>query len=183
LKYLISCALPEGQALYTVVDGVRYDFPGTLGLAPKWADQGLMPSEQRWVSACIFALTNVLGRHIRPSLRAMPAIVPGLDTTSQEEKEYSIYEGDFFGNLFLPEAVAYACRGARSTEENSDPILKLRLCTAASGKTTPSGKAVSVCDFIINDQCGQPGSHTIDGVEYKEVIRVYLKPGLGSVQP
>src|SRR5262247_3302287 len=36
LKYVVSCALDDGDGFSMRIDGMNYDFPGQLGLAPQW---------------------------------------------------------------------------------------------------------------------------------------------------
>src|SRR5262245_53479619 len=36
LKYVVSCALEDHDELTMRIDGHRYKFPGSLGLAPEW---------------------------------------------------------------------------------------------------------------------------------------------------
>src|SRR5438876_30006 len=55
LKYVVSCALPDGAGVTVKVDGTTYQFPGSIGLAPDWGrpDGSCDGSCQRWVSACV----------------------------------------------------------------------------------------------------------------------------------
>src|SRR5262245_41526408 len=57
LKYVVSCALDDGQSVTLSVDGQRYVFPGSLGLAPEWGERrgSCDDSCQRWVSGCVLA--------------------------------------------------------------------------------------------------------------------------------
>src|SRR5262249_53524270 len=64
LTYLVRCALPAELALYTDQDGTRFTFPGGLGLAPRWVDEAMTPSEERWVSACLLAHVNAVGTSV-----------------------------------------------------------------------------------------------------------------------
>jgi hypothetical protein len=58
LKYLVRCALPAEVALYADIEGERFTFPGSIGLAPRWLTEAMTPSEERWVSACLLAHVN-----------------------------------------------------------------------------------------------------------------------------
>src|SRR4051795_3658836 len=51
LKYVVSCALDEDDSVSFRVDGTKYVFPGSLGLAPDWGNNhGSCDGEcQRWV--------------------------------------------------------------------------------------------------------------------------------------
>jgi len=181
LKYLVSCALPEGTSVYTHFKGKRYNFHGELGLAPQWLHDGMDTTSQRWVSGCILARTNYFGQHIRISMRADTHVSDALDTVPEEIRDYPLYEGGFFGNIFSENPVAYTCLGERSEKDNANPILGWRICTKDSGETLPTGEKLSMCDFIITGACSDPKNLTVGGESYKEVIKVYLKPGLSSL--
>jgi len=64
LKYLVRCALPAELILYADQEWTRFTFPGGLGLAPRWVDEAMTPSEERWVSACLLAHVNYFGKHV-----------------------------------------------------------------------------------------------------------------------
>ncbi len=171
--------MPANTVLYTTVDGKKYSFKGSMGLAPEWLNKGMDTKKQKWVSACMLARTNYVGKHLQISMRATPPIVKTLESSPEEQKEFSIYEGSFFGNLFIDKPVAYTCVGDYD-KVSDDPILKLRLCTKPSGKKSPTNEATSMCDFIITGKCDDPKSQIVNGEKYAEVVKVYLKPGLGS---
>jgi hypothetical protein len=147
LKYLYSCALPEGASLPLVINGVDYGtLHGAVGLAPEWGQPGGKCDEhcQRWVTACLLARTNFWGVPIQISLRGPhPALTP----TAAEMAAYPNREGSYFGNLFAYGAVAatavpgnqappgyddhtdlYACSGPAS----SVPQLTHRFCSSVS---------------------------------------------------
>ena len=173
LAYLISCALPAGVKTSTTVAGQEYEFPGSIGLAPRWLQGALTESEQRWLSACLYARTNYFGISVQISVRADGLDNSDLIATTQGEKEYSIFEGGFFGNLFAPGSPAYACSGNPSQAEG---ILTQRVCTKASGRRRADGREFSLCGFILTGPCSDPASLRVDGESYSEVIWVYLKP-------
>ena len=177
LSYLISCALNEGIELYTEVDGEVYTFLGSMGLAPRWLDESLTPSEERWVSACMLARTNFWGITVIISMRAFPPPTMTLTSTIEEVRNFTLYEGDFYGNIFQPFPVAYTCVGQRTYKENQDPILNLRICTRSTGIQHPSGYELTPCGFLLTGQC-QQSSHTVQGQTYNEVISIYLNPAL-----
>ena len=149
-----------------------------MGLAPHWLDRGLNLSEQHWVSACIYARTNYFGQPIKISMRADNSNFPSLASDEEEQKEFSIFEGGFFGNLFTPTPTAYACTGSRTQAQNQDPIFKWRICANPANKNSPK---ISQCQFIITGKCQDKKSFLIDKNNYQEVIYVYLKPGLSSL--
>jgi hypothetical protein len=176
LKYLVRCALPAEVALYADIEGERFTFPGSIGLAPRWLTEAMTPSEERWVSACLLAHVNYFGKHVRISIRATGAAVPELEASADEQQTYTIFEGGFFGNLFAPTPVAYTCRGRRSPAQARDPILQDRVCTQETGETTAAGTPVTLCQFLVTGRCEEPTSFTVNGTDYSEVVFVYLKP-------
>jgi hypothetical protein len=177
LTYLVRCALPADIALYTQQGTERFTFQGSMGLAPRWLYEAMTPSEERWVSACLLALVNYFGKHVRVSMRATPPPVPALESSDDEQQTFSIFEGGFFDNLFTPEPVAYTCRGERTPAQASDPILQDRICTRATGETTADGKSITSCRFLLTGRCEDATSFTVDGTQYAEVIFTYLRPG------
>ena len=78
LTYLVRCALPADVAVYADVDGERFTFSGSIGLAPRWLTEAMTPSEERWVSACLLAHVNYFGKQVRISIRATGIAVPEL---------------------------------------------------------------------------------------------------------
>ena len=102
LKYLVRCASSADVALYADIDGERFTFPGSIGLAPRWLTEAMAPSEERWVSACLLAHVNYFGKHVRISIRATAVSVPELKASADEQQTFSIFEGGFFGNPFRP---------------------------------------------------------------------------------
>src|SRR5262249_51563966 len=129
LKYLVRCALPADVAVYADIEGERFTFPGSLGLAPGWLTEAMTPSEERWVSACLLAHVNYFGKHVQISIRATGIAVPELVASADEQQTFSIFEGGFFGNLFAPAPAAYTCQGTRTPAQARDPILQDRVCT------------------------------------------------------
>lgn len=183
LQYLVRCALPADVTLYAEHNGTRFLFPGGLGLAPHWVDEAMSPREERWVSACLLAHVNYFGRSVLVSMRATPPPVPALAVSDDESQHFTIFEGGFFGNLFTPEPVAYACAGARTPSQASDPILHQRICTQASGETIADSTPVTACRFLLTGHCEDPASLTVQGTTYTEVIFTYLRPSVPTVAP
>ena len=176
LQYLVRCALPAQVVLYTQQGIERFTFPGEMGLAPGWLTHPMTPGEERWVSACMFALTNYFGKHVAVSLRAEPPPVPFLAPSDEEQRHFTLFEGGFFGNLFRPYPVAYVCQGTRTPADDQDPVLHDRVCTRPTGEKTPDGKPLTPCRFILTGSCADPATFTVEGDHYNEVIFVYLKP-------
>jgi hypothetical protein len=176
LTYLVRCALSADVTVYTQHGAERFTFAGGLGLAPRWLDAAMTLSEERWISACLLAHVNYFGKHVQVSLRATPSPVPALEADADEQQTYTIFEGGFFGNLFLPEPVAYTCQGERTPAQVHDPIWQDRVCTQETGETVAEGMPVTFCHFLVTGRCEDPASLTVKGTSYTEVILVYLKP-------
>lgn len=123
LTYLVECALAEGQSV-SVDDGAQvHVFEGAGGLAPEWADGPCTEACQEWVSACLFARTNIYGIPVRIFISGTH---PALNAEEQpDDGAFLEEEGAFYGNLFLDPYRAYTCRGA-----GNDPLyLGTRVCT------------------------------------------------------
>jgi hypothetical protein len=176
LTYLVRCAMPPDVEIYAQYGTERFTFPGGMGLAPHWLTQAMTPSEERWVSACLLAHVNFFGKHVRISIRATPPPVPELKASDDEQKTYTIAEGGFFGNLFLPQPVAYTCLGARTPVQADDLILQDRVCTQTTGAATTDHKPMTRCGFVMTGRCEDASSFTVDGTSYNEVVFTYLKP-------
>jgi len=159
----VRCALPAEVVLYADLDGERFTLPGSIGLAPRWLTEAMTPSEERWVSACLLAHVNDFGKHVQISIRATPPPVSELDASADEQQTLTLAEGGFFGNLFLPQPVAYTCLGTRTPAQ-------------ATGDTTATGLPVTVCRLLVTGSCDQATRFTVEGTYYSEVIFVYLKP-------
>src|SRR6185295_3704104 len=164
------------MVLFSVQGHVRFTFPGQIGLAPRWLNDPMTPPQERWVSACMLALTNYYGKHVDVSLHADPMLVPFLEQTKEETRTFTILEGGFFGNLFSANPIAYVCSGTRTKIEAQDPVFRDRICTKATGETTLDGKPLTACQFILTGPCSDPASFIVNGETYQEVIFVFLKP-------
>jgi hypothetical protein len=176
LTYLVRCALPEDIAVYAQHGPDRFTFHGRLGLAPRWLYEAMTPSEERWVSACLLAHVNYFGKSILISLRARQPTVPALMASEDEQRTFTIFEGGFFGNLFLPSPVAYTCQGDRTPAQARDPILQDRVCTQETGATTADGRPMTFCHFLVTGRCDDAATFTVEGTHYTEVLFTYLRP-------
>jgi hypothetical protein len=107
MSYVVGCALDATQevTLFDASTGMTYTWHGDLGLAPKWATGALNPTDQQRVSACLLALTNP-SAHVLVSLRGP---YPGLATTLDETRDFSVVEGAFYGDLFAEPAILRGC--------------------------------------------------------------------------
>jgi hypothetical protein len=136
--------------------------------------RGINVTERRWVSACVFALTNKLGTPVQVTLRASHPKIDSTTDTEQEKGAYPLHEGGFFGNMFLPTPVGYVCEGAARTRMLDVPVGALRLCAQPSGEAGPGGTSLSDCGFTITGRCESPSSFVVGGERVDEVIHVWL---------
>ncbi len=121
LKYLVECALPEGRAVTVPTGTTSLELHGALGLAADWEGAACDEACQEWVSACLFARTNVYGLPVQIYL-AGPHPALGED---EVDPGFNLQEGSFYGNFFLDQPREYACRGS-----GYDPLFNsVRVCT------------------------------------------------------
>jgi hypothetical protein len=141
LKYVVSCALDDGDSVSVTVDGQRYVFAGSLGLAPEWGERHGSCDEscQRWVSACVLARIDAQGVTRPISIRgANPALAPA----PHEMRDYPVREAAYFGNLFVPGQPRYLCL---SPGQTSDP----RVC----------GPSLDGCPMTVVGSCADACAH------------------------
>jgi hypothetical protein len=145
-RYVVECALPEGESVVADVGGASVEFHGALGLAPEWQDSSCDEDCQEWVSACVLARTNVSGEAVSLWLKGEH---PELGFASSPA--FPSYEASFFGNLFVGPEHAYVCPG-----HASGPVLgqlQGRTCSNAAGgwcgfTSYSNCKSSSRCAFV-----------------------------------
>jgi hypothetical protein len=134
-------------------------YPGGVGLAPEWTTHKLKPQAQGWVSACLFARSNLFDIGVGISMRGRH---PALEVGVSEQQDYTLQEGAFYGNVFTgidkktgePNEIEwFACQGLDeyrvATGELPDAGgLALRDCTEQDGTT---GK--TKCGFTFTGNC------------------------------
>ncbi len=131
LSYVVSCALPADVTLVGTVHGITYEFQGSIGLAPRWADRKLNSVERGWISACMLARVNAYGVSLLISLRGAH---PALAVSAAEAAQFTLEEGAFYGDIFTTgddPIVAISCRG--------------------------SGQAAGETGGLVNRDCAEPG--------------------------
>jgi len=150
MKYLIACAVPEGQTRsYTdSATGVSYTWPGRLGLARSWgAGKPATELEEQVISACLAAHANPYGLKVGFSVLGMNAEGEALPYTAQELSDYNIREACFFGNLFRDQGL-YA--GNDSTQLDSSKSTSrgcgLSKITSGSNPDCPAIARVGTCN-------------------------------------
>jgi hypothetical protein len=145
LKYVVSCALDEDDQLAVRIDGKRYVFPGSLGLAREWGrERGECDGEcQRWVSACVLARVDHAGVKRTISIRGEHRALRPADS---EVRRFSDREATYYGNVFSKPQPMFMCLspGKDSNE---------RVC--GDSMTDCPMKVVGSCD----DACADEGAY------------------------
>jgi hypothetical protein len=175
-SYIVSCALPADASVEVTIGGADQSFPGGLGLAPEWGEEGGQCDQrcQAWVSACLLARVDYLGVHKEISLRGDH---PALAVSAEEAADYTVREATYYGNVFTaPEPQRrHACLSPGQTE-----------ITRVCGPTL-EGCVVEV-DASCDEVCGapradgafpncRPGDGDRDDHPDHASITVFLRPG------
>lgn len=171
LKYIAQCALSEGDSLVVEHDGESEELPGLLGLLPGWVEREMSAGEQRLLSACLLAHVNAFGVSVAISVRA-----GSLSYGQDELREYSVYEGTFFGQVFDGELERiYSCQGhAADNAREASEARHMRVCTDLDDDcgVISLGRCRDVCDRFEEDvgwtECWA------DGQRYDETVSVHL---------
>jgi hypothetical protein len=171
LKYVVSCALDDDDSVSMRVDGVKYTFPGELGLAPEWGKKnGSCDGEcQRWVSACVLARVDAAGVKRMISIRGDNK---ALKPDGQELRTYTDREATYFGNVFIRNQPRFLCLSPDKTNDQrvcgdsmrDCPMTVVGSCDHACGDTDRYGSF---------DDCSDRGSAN-RGTIYHEAITVFL---------
>jgi alpha-tubulin suppressor-like RCC1 family protein len=134
LRYAIECALAEDQSA-TIADtlGTPYEFQGAMGLAPEWRTGALSATGRRYVSACLAARSNAIGRITQISVRG-----GNIPTTPVELATYTHTEGSFWGDVFgsNPTITTCAVQGGG---------ISGRVCTTGDCSFAFAGDCADVC--------------------------------------
>jgi hypothetical protein len=171
LKYVVSCALPDGAAVNVTVDGTHYSFPGSIGLAPSWggAHGSCDGSCQRWVSACVLARVDAAGVEREISIRGDN---PVLRPVPHELRDYPHREATYYGNIFADHEPRYLCLSPGATSDE-------RVC-GPSLATCPM-TVVGSCDDVCSDlgafgtfQDCRTARHGDHGGVFAETVTVFL---------
>lgn len=178
LSYLIECALPSGALAEAEFEAVTYSFDGAIGLAPNWESAPITSAEQEAVSACMFARVNAFGVPVQismrtksPSLEAVEKLMASVD----EMASHTVFEGRFWGNIFLAEPVAYTCQGEASVYQTDYLRENNRICTLPLPEKDPLGRSISACGFVVTGICDDRGSIAVEEVQFDYVIDTYLR--------
>ncbi len=170
LSAIVSCALPEGEAIDLNIEGVDYSFEGSVGLAPEWGeDDGECGDNcKAGVSACVISRVNYLGQSVRVSVRGKDK---ALASTSEERSDYTQREGAYFGDIFANPQKLYACVAPGASQIP-------RVCGPSIQGCSPIevlGDCDDVCSRELDDgaydKCRDPS-----GKMQKGVATVFLAP-------
>lgn len=147
--FLVSCALPADITLEATVGGTKFEFFGELGLASDWLNRPLNDEGKGWVSACLFARVSAHDVVVPISLRGPRA---QLATNADERDAWSVEEGAFFGNYFVPVNQPiewYACRGEGQASGEFGGLID-RDCA----EPDPANPGKTLCGFTYAGDCG-----------------------------
>ncbi|MES1205030.1 MAG: hypothetical protein ABUS79_03755 [Pseudomonadota bacterium] len=173
LKYVVSCALPEGTSFDIKVDGKTYGFSGELGLAAEWGgSRGMCDGScQRWVSACVLARVDFAGVKRLISLRGDHR---ALKTDARELRDYPVREATYYGNLFADGQGRFMCL---SPDRGSNE----RVCgpSLAHCPMTVMGSCANVCQHrgrqgTFEDCATERSGRACDRDTIEETITVFL---------
>ena len=147
LTFIVSCALPSDVTLLaTAPDGSPLEFFGEIGLAKSWLHRPLNRGGRGWVSACVLARSTNSGVLTVLSMRG-PHRALRLDLG--EVENYTVEEGAFYGDYFVPEENRIACRGKDQAAGESGHLV-YRNCT----EPDPADSAHTKCGFLYAGDCG-----------------------------
>jgi len=172
-KYLISCTLREGDYWSFTVESVEFKYLGIFGLAPDFKKKNLTLSEERWVSACLFAHVNAFGRSIEISVRSTNVIA----ASEEEKNDFRVYEGAFFGSI--EGGKAFTCQGDDTQKALSESQnRKWRVCTEKDNEClmTALGTCEKVCEAYTKNYGWRECMG--NGTKFSEVINVFLESDL-----
>ncbi len=183
LKYTARCALPASQVLDATDpdSGKPRRFPGGLGLAPEWLKGTCGADCQEKVSACLGALSNRTGQHVKLSLLSAAPALDQAFRPSESDVAFPHQEGAFFGNLFSGEV--YACSGR---DADKAPQVK-RFCAVSPESCNglmalrSAGRCEDVCEMTCTElsdgtrRCAAASCRDPGGRVWPYPITVYLR--------
>jgi hypothetical protein len=148
-SFIVSCALPLDAVLVATIDGNELDFFGEIGLTPQWQSASLDLTGQRWVSACLLARVNAHSVLVPFSARG-PNL--GLAVSDDERDLFTLEEGAFYGNVFVPADQPiqwFACRGKAQAAGETGGLIE-RDCA----EPDPAKPSITQCGFGFAGDCG-----------------------------
>ncbi|MCP3104768.1 hypothetical protein LZ198_38475 [Myxococcus sp. K15C18031901] len=183
MRYVVRCAMAEGQSLTFTYAGTTYTWQGALGLAPGWSGLGgtaVPPTldEQQAVSACLAAHANKYGVHVNISVLGKDAAGTAIPTTAEELATYSQKEACFFGNIFNNQGLF----AANDTSYLSYDQSTVRTCGLSSWSGDAACAPTIVHVGACLDHCSPDSSKqfyaycTYNGVKYTRPIVTRIRP-------
>jgi hypothetical protein len=162
-------------------------YPGGVGLAPEWTTHKLKPQAQGWVSACLFARSNLFDIGVGISMRGRH---PALEVGVSEQQDYTLQEGAFYGNVFtgidkktgeLPDAGGLALRDCTeqdgTTGKTKCGFTFTGNCADFDGAGDPYACRTSDAAGNFSECSDEPRAGHFGGTDkYRQVITVYLTP-------
>lgn len=144
-SYLYTCA-EKSKAKLTVVarNGTTYTYQGVMGIATEWTTGALPSTKYRLMTACMLARTNYFGIVVPISLRN-----DKISTTSDEQTEFTVVEGAFWGDAFTVGASFRACASPAKIAGSTISTLPERECT------TPLDGVTTKCGFSYAGECSE----------------------------
>jgi hypothetical protein len=182
VQYLVSCAFDNTQSFsftWSDDDGPHSEeYWGSMGLVPEWEERGLTLTEQRWVSACIAARTNMYGVPVMISMRGTHAAL-GLE--EGESGTYTFQEGAFWGNIFGDAPDLKSCYFANKVTESR---AEQRFCAARTADSIECNNIDSVGPCTISPvdpalcvlRTDSPSDGYVTCGGESEVITTFLNP-------
>lgn len=151
VTYLVECTLPLGRSITKndPLHGGTIIFDGYVGLAPQWETGACNQDCQQWVSACLLARSNALGRSISIE---MVASHPAIGSRRTQPFIYLFEEAGFHGNLFLDPPQSHSCLGTGGVLS----LLQTRLCGVLPWVTCGFDSVLDTC-FLLNECTGRDG--------------------------
>ena len=179
-KYIVNCALPADAVIDVTNASGSFSFPGGLGLAPEWGEEGGSCGQncQQWVSACVISRLDFLGETVEISLRGDN---PGLQTSASELATYTQREATYYGDIFSVPQRLFACLSPGLTEDprvcgptiHGCGVEVLGSCTELCGPPRADGSFPNCVGPRAND--GDPAWLGLADI-YPGSITVYLQP-------
>jgi hypothetical protein len=176
MKYLIGCAVPEGQVrTYTDPNtGQSYTWAGKLGLASNWGSgRAATEQEEQVISACLAAHANPYGMKVGFSILGLNAEGVEIPFTAQELGDFNVREACFFGNLFRGQGL-YAGNDRTQLDSSKSTNRGCGLSGVSNGENPvcPAIVRFGACDssHCVPDATGTYYTQcTYNGVSYRPV--------------
>ena len=172
VKYLARCALTASQTLIKADQyGVKYSYPGAIGLAPEWLNGACDVNCQRKISACMLAHVNTSGISI-PLWMVSPATAIGWGQSVQ----FPNREGTFFGNIFganpkTGTVDAFFCNGPGFTTDTVPG--RLGANQPGAPYSNPYAGSGGNCSPCTSTNADGPSACAANGITFDQPITVW----------